>query len=95
MSLEQCLPLQEISEYELEAGAPRTTKSSILTRAVQHIEFLKQNTRRLSAEAEDLNKRFRALEKIALGTVVEVVEVEPEEKEGTFDSEFGCFGEFY
>lgn len=77
LSLEQCLPVQETPEDEDEVGPARKTKSAILTRAVKHIEFLKQNTRRLTLETEELNRKFSALEKIALrSSVVEVFDVE-------------------
>ena len=87
--LEQCLPNQEISDEEY-SGPQRKTKSAILTRAVIHIEFLKQIERRLTKETEDLNRKFRALEKLTLGMIekegldVAVEEIVSEAEEGMF-----------
>lgn len=67
-SLEECLPNQDISDDE-DSGPQRKTKSAILTRAVTYIESLKQDTTRLTKEKEDLNRRFKAFEKLALGMV--------------------------
>lgn len=64
--LEHCLPIQAISDEE-DPCPRRMTKPAILTRAMKHIEVLKQNTRRLTKEREDLNKRLSALEKLAMG----------------------------
>lgn len=77
LSLEQCLPPSETPGDDDEVGPARKTKSAILTRAVKHIEFLQQQTRRLTLETEELNRKFSALEKIAIrDSVVEVTEVE-------------------
>ena len=78
-TLEQCLPDQELLDDELELRPARTTKSAILTRAINHIEFLQQNTKRLTVETETLKRQFEALEKLVLMSVEERVEKSDEE----------------
>ena len=70
-SLEQCLPVHNLSEDKEDLKPVRTTKSAILTRAINHVELLQQNTRRLTLETENLSKRFKALEKLVLISVEE------------------------
>jgi hypothetical protein len=72
LTLDKCIPLPP--SIEKSSGGPRgesdqrhkTTKSAILTRAVQHIKTLEKNTRRLVCEGDALNVRVAAFEKLAL-----------------------------
>ena len=73
-SLEQCLPVQNIPEDEKDLKPVRTTKSTILIRAINHIEFLQQSTGRLTLETEKLSKRSMALEKLVFMSVEERAE---------------------